>query len=322
MKIIYCIPAFFLIVNISSYQYYHFNFKKSCQLNNAKIISESKQDTGIISQLVSVDTAVLISNKFSFTEGPAVDKTGNVFFTDQPNNQIWKYDINGKLSLFMNNAGRSNGMYFDAKGNIISCADENNELWSISSDKKVTVLCKNFNDSAYNGPNDVWINPLNEGIYFTDPYYKRDYWNTNHPHIEGQKVYYLSKDRKQVTVVDSTLQKPNGIIGTTDGKYLFVADIGAWKTYKYEISANGSLRNKKLFVSQGSDGMTIDNKGNIYLTGKGVTVYNSEGKLIQQIPINEDWTGNVCFGGKNMDYLFITASKSLYIMHTKVRGMR
>src|SRR4051812_44417079 len=85
----------------------------------------------------STTKAQMISNQFSFTEGPATDKKGNVFFTDQPNNKIWEYDTNGKLSLFMDSAGRSNGMYFDKKGNLISCADEHNQLWSIAPDKKV-----------------------------------------------------------------------------------------------------------------------------------------------------------------------------------------
>src|SRR3978361_1109580 len=79
----------------------------------------------------------LISKQFSFTEGPSVDKKGNVFFTDQPNNKIWEYSADGKLSVFMENTGRSNGTYFDAKGNLISCADEHDELISISPKKKI-----------------------------------------------------------------------------------------------------------------------------------------------------------------------------------------
>src|SRR5665213_3076440 len=82
----------------------------------------------------------LISKQFSFTEGASVDKKGNVFFTDQNNNKIWEYSIDGKLSVFLDSAGRSNGMYFDNKGNLVTCADENEQLWSISPDKKVTVL--------------------------------------------------------------------------------------------------------------------------------------------------------------------------------------
>jgi gluconolactonase len=283
---------------------------------------KSVSDTGINANAISGQTPVLVSNKFSFTEGPAVDKQGNVFFTDQPNNQIWEYDIQGKLSLFMEKTGRSNGMYFDGAGNLITCADEHNQLWNISPDKKVTVLCKDYNGEIFNGPNDVWVNPVSGIMYFTDPYYKRDYWNADHPHIKEERVYYLSKDQRKVILADSTLQKPNGIIGTPDGKYLFVADIGGGKTYKYEMLTDGSLTNKQLFVNQGSDGMTIDDKGNIYLTGKGVTVYNSKGELIQHIPIDEDWTANVCFGGKDMNELFITASKSLYILRTNVKGVQ
>ena len=295
-------------------------FKKEINFNIQNMNSTSSIDTGINNNRISIDTPVLISNKFSFTEGPAVDKEGNVFFTDQPNNQIWKYDINGKLSLFMDNAGRSNGLYFDENGNLISCADEHNQLWLISTAKKVTVLVYDFKGGILNGPNDVWVNPLNGNMYFTDPYYKRDYWKEDHSHMEEQNVYYLAKNKSEAALAETTLTKPNGIIGTPDGKFLFIADIGANKTYKYTINTDGSLSNKQLFISQGSDGMTIDNEGNIYLTGKGVTVFNKKGEMIEHIPIPEDWTANVCFGGKNKNELFITASKSVYVLHTKVKG--
>src|SRR5580658_6705309 len=101
----------------------------------------------------------LISNQFSFTEGASVDKKGNVFFTDQPNNRIWEYDVNGKLSLWMENTSRSNGTYFDNKGNLISCADEHEQLISISPKKKITVLVNGYEGHLLNGPNDVWVAP-------------------------------------------------------------------------------------------------------------------------------------------------------------------
>ncbi len=287
-----------------------------------KTNSFSPGDTGINQNKISADTLKLISDKFSFTEGPAVDKEGNVFFTDQPNNQIWKYDVNGKLSLFMDGTGRSNGLYFDEQGNIISCADEHNQLWLISPEKKVKVLVTDFGGQALNGPNDVWVNYVNGDIYFTDPYYKRDYWAADHPHIQAQNVYYLAKNAMHPVMAEDQLVKPNGIIGTSDGKFLFIADIGANKTYKYHINTDGTLSGKELFANQGSDGMTIDNEGNIYLTGKGVTVYNKDGKLIEHIPVPEDWTANICFSGKNKDDLFITASKSVYILHTRVKGVQ
>lgn len=265
-------------------------------------------------------TVQQVSSQFKFTEGPAVNKRGDIYFTDQPNDQIWKYDTKGKLSLFMDKTGRSNGLYFDAKGNLVSCADNKNELWSISPDKKVTVLLTNYEGHLFNGPNDLWINPAG-GIYFTDPYYQRNYWERTKPEIEGQKVYYLAKGSKAPVVVEDQLQQPNGIVGTPDGKYLFVADIQANKTYKYRINADGSLTGKQLFVPQGSDGMTLDNEGNLYLTGKGVTVYDAAGARIGNIPVTPRWTANVCFGGKDRRTLFITASESVYTLRMKVKGV-
>ncbi len=261
----------------------------------------------------------MISDQFSFTEGPAADKWGNIYFTDQPNNKIWKYDTDGKLSLFLENAGRSNGMYFDKKGNLVTCADEHNELWSITPQGKVTVLLKDLGGVHFNGPNDLWIHP-NGGIYFTDPYYQRDYWTRKAPEMEGQKVYYLQKGKSPIVVAEN-LKKPNGIIGTPDGKYVYVADIGANKTYKYEIAADGSLTQQTLFAPKGSDGMTIDNEGNVYLTGDGVTVFNSGGKQVEHIAVPGGWTGNVTFGGKQKDMLFITASKAVYTLKMKAKGV-
>lgn len=265
-------------------------------------------------------TPKLISSQFSFTEGPAVDRYGNVFFTDQPNDKIWKFDTKGELSVFLDKTGRSNGMYFDKKGNLITAADENNQFWSISPDKKVSVLLDNFKGQRFNGPNDLWIDKKG-GIFFTDPYYQRPYWQRKKPEMADERVYYLPKGKKEAFVVDSNLVRPNGIIGSADGKHLFVADINDKKTYKYDINKNGTLSNRRLFAPMGSDGMTLDTKGNLYLTGQGVTVFDPQGKKIINIPL-PGWTANVCFGGANRDLLFITASKSVYTLKMNVRGIK
>ncbi|MEP7109582.1 MAG: SMP-30/gluconolactonase/LRE family protein [Ferruginibacter sp.] len=264
----------------------------------------------------------LISSKFSFTEGPAVDMQGNIFFTDQPNNKIWKYGIDGKLSVFLDSAGRSNGMYFDRKGNLVTCADEKNQLWRISPMGKVTVLLKDFKGHQFNGPNDLWIDPK-DGIYFTDPYFQRNYWlrKAPDPDIKGERLYYLPNGKKEPILVDEDLKKPNGITGTKDGKYLFVSDMGVGKIFKYAIDKDGTLKDRSAFASDLADGMTLDNRGNLYLAGKGVTVYDSLGIKIQHFDIPSGWTANVCFGGQNRDILFITASESVYIMRMNVRGI-
>ncbi|HTD93664.1 MAG TPA: SMP-30/gluconolactonase/LRE family protein, partial [Chitinophagaceae bacterium] len=251
----------------------------------------------------------LVSSGFKFTEGPATDKHGNVFFTDQPNDKIWKYDTDGKLSVFLDHTGRSNGMYFDSRGDLFSCADANNEIWKFTPGGKSSVVFSGDKEHRLNGPNDLWIK-ANGDIYFTDPFYARDYWPEKRATPAPQVVYYLPKGKQTPVAVATDLVKPNGIVGTPDGKFLYVADIGGKKTYRFRIQKDGSLSDKQLVVEQGSDGMTIDNQGNIYLTGKGVTVYDKDGKFIRQIDVPANWTANVCFGGKDRNILFITASES------------
>ncbi len=187
-------------------------------------------------------------------------------------------------------------MDIDAAGNIIACADENNEIWSIDTRGHIVkVLLGKVGGKKLNGPNDLWIDRKG-GIYFTDPYYQRDYWTRTEPEIKEQNVYYLPKGATQPITVSSELVKPNGITGSADGRYLFVADIGDNKTYRFSINPDGTLSGRQLFVSQGSDGITLDNRGNLYLTGNGVTVYDAAARKIAYIPVPEKWTANICFG--------------------------
>jgi gluconolactonase len=260
-----------------------------------------------------------LAGDFAFTEGPACDSEGNVYFTDQPNDRILKWSLDGKLTTWMHPCGRANGLCFDHQGNLWACADEKNELWRIDRAGKTTVVVKDYEGKLLNGPNDVWIRP-DGGLYFTDPYYKRSYWKRGPKEIE-ECVYYLAPDRKTLTRVIDDMKQPNGIIGTPDGKRLYVADIGAGKTYRYRIMANGALKEKKLFCELGSDGMTIDSEGNVYLTGKGVTVFDPAGKKIEQIDVPQKWTANVCFGGKDRQTLFITASEGFYGLQMAVHGV-
>ncbi|QIH34183.1 SMP-30/gluconolactonase/LRE family protein [Sphingobacterium sp. DR205] len=285
------------------------------------IILFSLRCLDVRAQLFNQDSLKLISRQFAFTEGPAVDKVGNIYFTDQPNNKIWKYNTEGHLSLFKDSAGRANGLYFNHRGQLLACADEKNEIWSISKDGKVTVLLSDVDGKKLNGPNDLWVDKKG-GIYFTDPYYQRDYWTRKKPEIEAQKVYYLpsGKGKKPIVVADD-VAKPNGIVGSPDGKYLYVADRVRNKTYRYTIESSGKLSGQRAVIDQGSDGMTLDNHGNIYLTGKGVSIYSPIGVLIGHIDVKEPWTSNVCFGGKDRTYLFITASTAIYCLPMRTKGV-
>lgn len=262
----------------------------------------------------------LISADFSFTEGCSPDKQGNVFFTDQPNDKIWKYSTDGKLSVFLEKSGRANGTYFDPEGNLVACADAKGELWSISPEGRVKVLLSDFQGKQFNGPNDLWINCRGD-IYFTDPYYKREYWTRTGRDLSSNDVYYLPKGAKQPIRVISDLNTPNGIVGTPEGKYLYVADIGAGKTYRYPIGVDGKLGGKQLLMEYGSDGMTLDEEGNIYLTtGKGVLIFNAEGQMIAKIDVPHQ-PSNICFSGKDKNVLLITARKAIYSLPMKVKGI-
>lgn len=285
------------------------------------IVNCSSKKSIISKDLVQENAEIeLVSSQFSFTEGPAADAFGNVYFTDQPNDKIyvWNWKTN-QIEEFLDKTGRANGTFFDQKGNLLTCSDENGEIWKINEDGVAEVLTTNFEGKRLNGPNDLWVDEKN-GIYFTDPLYVRDYWKNFKQEIPEKNLYYRNTDGK-ITKLD-TFTQPNGIVGSQKLKKLYVSDIDANKTYVYDIQGDGKLTNKKLFCNLGSDGMTLDNLGNLYLTGKGVTVFNNKGEQIHHISVPENWTANVTFGGENFSTLFITASKSVYTLKMNVSGIK
>ena len=302
--------------------------------DHIKRLTEKKSHSNEI--VAEGEAPVRLADSYSFTEGPATDARGNVYFTDQPNNRIYRWDCeSGEITLFTDQSGRSNGMYFDAQGDLIACADMDNQLWRFDmrstsgrllpqgrKNGQAEILITDYRGKLLNGPNDVWISK-DGGYYLTDPYFKRDYW-TRSPErqqpVEG--LYYLAPGSKQLLMLDSTLNQPNGIVGTPDGKHLYVAEAKENRILRYDILTDGSLTNRQVFANMGSDGMTIDDRGNIYLTGDGVTVFNKDGQKIAHFPIPEDWTANVCFGGKEHNILFITASKSVYTLKMLVHGVK
>jgi gluconolactonase len=265
-------------------------------------------------------TVERLAGGFEFTEGPTCDAEGNLFFTDQPTDRILKWSAEGELSTFLQPAGRANGLYFAPGGDLIACADEKNALWTIAPDRTVTVILDQYAGKPLNGPNDVWVRP-DGALYFTDPFYQRTWWMHDSMPQDGQQVYFLSADRRRLVRVTQDLEKPNGIIGTPDGKRLYVADIGAGKTFRYDIAPDGGLAARTLVSEHGSDGMTLDNEGNLYLTGEGVMVIDRTGRLIEQIAVpGERWTANVGFCGRDRQTLFITASTGLYRIRMRTRG--
>ena len=271
-----------------------------------------------------------IQKGFSFTEGPAVDKDGNVFFTDQPNDKIYRWDANsGQVTLFLHGTGRSNGMAFDKNGDLIACADMHGEIWKIKPDGSHQVLINNYGGKLLNGPNDVWINPVTGGLYITDPIFPRGYWAPGDPrqqpweptHSEqaatgkGGHVYYLAPGANALVRVTTMAGWnadiwPNGVVGTPDGKKLYVNNWTGGPTgniWSFDINADGTLSNLRTLVSglRGSDGMSMDELGNIYVSsGSGVNAYDQRGNKVLSIPA-PGGTNNV-FAGKNNKLLFMT----------------
>ncbi|WP_430909094.1 SMP-30/gluconolactonase/LRE family protein [Maribacter sp. 2-571] len=283
-------------------------FFSGCKAQENRIVAETT-------------TLQLVSDAYEFTEGPAVDGNGDVYFTDQPNDRILKWEAKtNTVSEWLSPSGRSNGLYMDQNGNLLACADEKNELWQIAPDRSVTVLIDNYQGNTLGGPNDLWIAP-DGNIYFTDPLYERPWWNHSAPQISERRVYFYNSTTKTLQIAaEGGYQQPNGIIGSPDGKTLYIADNDAKKTYAFTINGDGSITDRVLFAEMGSDGMTIDQNGNIYLTGDGVTVFDSDGKKLRHIPVPEKWTANVTFGGADRKTLFITAMDSVYTLEMLVAG--
>lgn len=260
--------------------------------------------------------AVKLAGGFEFTEGPAADNSGNIYFTDIPDNRIHIWTTAGKLATFLENSEGANGLMFDGLGNLLACQGGGRKLVSIDQEGNIRVLADRYDGKKLNSPNDLWNAP-GGGTYFTDP----SYGGRENIEQDGEHVYYLSPGRRQLTRVIDDLVRPNGIMGTPDGKMIYVADHGDGKTYRYRINTDGSLSGKILLIPSGSDGMTMDENGNLYLTTDNVNIYSPEGEFIESITIPER-PSNVCFGGIDGKTLFITARTSLYSIQMTAGGAK
>lgn len=259
-----------------------------------------------------------LAGDFKFTEGPAADSKGNVYFSDIPNHLILIWTIDHNLDTFRVKSGRANGLFFDKDENLLVCEGEKGQITSTSTNGDYKVIASEYDGKRFNQPNDIWPDKKG-GVYFTDPKYGSD--DKDIPQ-DGMHVYYIKPDHSDVIKVCDDFEKPNGLIGTPDGKTLYVTDAQAGKTYQYDIQDDGTLSNKKLFVEQGCDGMTLDKSGNVYLTPRGkhtVEIFSPSGLLLDSIMVHER-PSNLCFGGKNRTQLYITARTSIYRVRLNTSG--
>ena len=226
---------------------------------------------------------VKLHTDFKFTEGPAADRDGNVYFSDIPNEKIHKVDTKGKLTLFRDKSNRANGLMVNSKGEIIAC-EMTGQVAAYSADgKKRRVLVAKHAGKRFNAPNDLVIDKKG-GIYFTDPTF-----GAPRPLPQGKAaVYYLSSEGKTTRLIDD-LPNPNGVILSPDEKTLYVVPTGQADMMSYPVEAPGkigkgkilcTLRQPKGVKNSGGDGLAIDEKGNLYITSRlGLQVFDSSGQV-------------------------------------------
>ncbi len=257
---------------------------------------------------------VLVQDGFEFTEGPARTATGAVVFSDVRASRRYGWAPGAdEVILVAEDTGGANGMYFAPDGDLVVCEGERGRMTAVAADGQVTVLADEYDGARFNRPNDVWVAP-DGGVYFTDPLY-----GSGDLTQDGEHVYYIPPGGGEVVRVIDWMVKPNGLIGTPDGKTLYITDAGDGKTWQFTVAEDASLKERSLYVEHGGDGMTIDAEGNVYLATEGVMAFTPQGDLIEQIDLPVQPT-NMCFAGPDLRTLFITARDSVFTVQMQVQG--
>ncbi len=255
-----------------------------------------------------------LATGYTFLEGPTADTYGNVYFTDIPTERIFRWTPADGITLYRENTNQANGLSFDLDGRLIICEMKTRRITVIGLDGNEASIADRYGERRFNSPNDLWVDQSG-GVYFTDPRYGA----TDDIELDGNHVYYITPVTNNIVQVTTNLVRPNGLVGTTDGRRLYVADHGGGQTFVYDVQSDGRLDNQRVFVQQGADGITLDSKGNLYLTGDDVTIYNPSGIPIGSIAVPEP-PANLAFGGIEGTTLFITARTSLYAIKMMVKG--
>lgn len=263
---------------------------------------------------------------FKFTEGPALDAEGSVYFTDIPNDRIHKVDTTGKLSTFLENSKKCNGLMVDSAGQIIACQGGEGRIIAIDpKTKAITGVATTFNNKPFNAPNDLVLS-REGGVYFTDPKF-----GEGEAAQDKMSVYYVKAGI--VSRLIDNLQRPNGVLLSPDESHLYVLPSGQPEVMVYPIISPGVLGESRVLCKlesadpakpRGGDGLTVDYRGNLYLTAPGlkaIQVVTSQGKMLGLIYFPEA-PSNCTFGGKDLRTLFVTAQTSIYTTQMELVGHR
>jgi gluconolactonase len=262
------------------------------------------QPTGALRQL---------ADGFAFTEGPAADAAGNVYFTDIPRSNIHRWDAaSDRISLHRANSGEANGLIFDLQGRLVACEMLTHRVTRDDLHGAITVLADRYAGQPLHMPNDLWIDAQG-GVYFSD------FLGPDASIPGGLQVYYIAPDTHEVIRATGDLLAPNGVIGSADGRFLYVTDPGHSATYRYPIVAAGRLGKREDFVAEATDGMAIDERGNVYFSGDEIRVFSPAGELVTRLPLPQR-SANLTFAGPDRRTLFITAMNAIYVLPMNVRG--
>lgn len=271
-----------------------------------------------------------LAEGFNFTEGPALDSTGLLHFTDLGRGRVHTLAADGAVSLLRDEPeGRANGLFFDTQDRLHACEGGLGRVTRSEADGSRTVLAAEFGGIRFNSPNDLVLDGRG-GLYFTDPFFGR---SSDQPQpVQG--VYRIAADGT-VSLAVSDMNRPNGIILSPDGQTLFVADDGAGRIRAYDVQADGSVADGRDFAAMEgiSDGLALDALGNLYAAGglrnptsQGIWIFSPAGKRLGIIAVPEMPTNctfeNKSGGNKSGDgsTLYITAGTSVYAVDLLVKG--
>ncbi|MBM3783446.1 MAG: gluconolactonase [Acidobacteria bacterium] len=243
-----------------------------------------------------------VSSGYRFTEGPAVDKAGTVFFTDIPNNRIHKIDLDGRVSVFKEDSGAANGLMFGPDGRLYACQNGRKRIVAYTMDGREAVIAAEVES------NDLCINAKGE-IWFTDPNNKR--------------VWFVDAKGNQRIVSENAIERPNGIALSPDQTLLMVADSRGRFVYSFQVQADGSLLHGSAYhrletwdtnSQSGADGMTVDTEGHLYVATRiGVQICDQPGRVVAMLAKPQAGSlSNVVFGGPDLSTLYVTAGDSVF----------
>lgn len=265
------------------------------------VAGKNKSKQPVMTQILDPDSDwELVSEGHRFTEGPAVNAKGEVFFSDIPNNKIHKIGLDGSVSVFSDNAPGANGLMFGEDGTLYACLNGKKQIVGFNPDGSSFPVVEGKES------NDLVVLP--HGGYFTDP--------------ANKKVWHVDVNLN-ASVVDEGIAFPNGIITSPDQTLLYVSDTRGHFIYSWQIQPDGNLAHKQKYYhlhvpddanDSGADGMAVDDQGWLYVaTRMGVQVLDQAGRVNGIIPKPQNaWLSNVVIGGPEMNTLYVTCGDKVY----------